>query len=88
MVTELAAAGRETAAESRRVRTKIDRKSLLAKALKVLEFAWGTGILDLNCEEYGELMMALFPQAFGTKRDIQAAIDQLRNRKARLFPVA
>jgi hypothetical protein len=66
-------------------RPAIDPKSLIEKSQRVLEFAWGTGVLDLNCAEYAELMKLLYPTIYGTNQKIERRISELRNRKANLF---
>ncbi|MFL5328416.1 MAG: hypothetical protein ACJ8C4_05835 [Gemmataceae bacterium] len=66
-------------------REPMNRNALEERALRVLEFAWGTQALDVNCDEYGRLMRFLFPRKFRNERAIAQRIKRLRNRKKGLL---
>lgn len=66
-------------------RPPIDAKTMIQDAQRVLEFAWGTGVLDYDCQQFGELMKLLFPKHYRTNQTIERRISELRNRKANLF---
>jgi hypothetical protein len=62
-----------------------DRAILIDKVLKVLEFAWGTGVLDLSTDEYADCMATLFPDRFCDDVEVKRRIQEVRGRKLGLF---
>lgn len=62
-------------------RQRRDRVMILDKVFKILEFAWGTGVLDLSADEFAEGMEILFPDKFRSDPHVQKRIAQLRAEK-------